>query len=99
MPALDDQVEDAAVSYLSFFRDVKLGGHAPVQEGPMDLRPNRLGKIFVDAVVLGARRCDGRIICGRAIGSPRSVRLCEWNQAISKVVLGRGILGSMEDAQ
>jgi len=69
VPALDDQVEDAAVSYLSFFRDVKLGGHAPVQEGPMDLRPYRLGKIFVDAIVLGARRCDGCIICGRAIGT------------------------------
>ena len=68
-PALDDEVKDAAVSYLSYCRDVKLRGHAPIQEGPMDLRPNRLGKIFVDAVVLRARRCDGRIICGRAIGT------------------------------
>ena len=68
-PALDDEVEDAAVSYLSFVGDVKLGGHAPVQEGPMDLRPNRLGQIFVDAIVLGTRRVDGRIICGRAIGT------------------------------
>ena len=35
----------------------------------MDLRTNRLGKIFVDAVVLRARRRDGRINCGRAIGT------------------------------
>ena len=44
------------MSYLSFVGDVKLGGHAPVQEGPMDLRPNRLGQIFVDAIVLGTPR-------------------------------------------
>jgi len=35
----------------------------------MDLRPNRLGKIFVDSVVLRARRCDVGIICGRATGT------------------------------